>query len=116
MDAHETKVLLVGAGRGGLALLQLLNRQQQVKVVGVVDVSPDARGIGLARQMGVPTGTDYRQFLEFAERGEIDLIINVTGKLDVQQDLLAACPVHVEVMGGHSAKLMWDLVELGRDR
>jgi acetaldehyde dehydrogenase (acetylating) len=113
---QETKVLLVGAGRGGLALLNLFSRQKQVTVIGVVDISADAPGLRLAKQLGIPTGTDYRQFLEYAERGEIDLVINVTGRLEVRKGLLASCPDHVEVMGGHSAKLMWDLVELTHER
>ena len=111
---ENTNVVLVGAGRGGLALLQLFHRQGGVNVVGVADISPDARGIHYAQQLGIPTGQDYRQFLELADRGEVDLVINVTGRAEVQKDLLAACPEHVEVMGGHSARLMWDLVELCR--
>ena len=116
MEPRQTSVLLVGAGRGGVALLNLLARQKVVKVVGVVDRRDEAPGVSLARDLGIPTGRDYQQFLEFAERGEIDLVINVTGSSEVQRGLLASCPEHVEVMGGHSAKLMWDLIELCRER
>jgi len=111
MEPHKTCLLLVGAGRGGTALIKLFRRYPGVEIAGVVDKRPDAPGLALARQLGIPTGEDYRQFLELAERGEVDLVINVTGSSEVRKELIAACPEHVEVMGGHSAKLMWDLIE-----
>jgi PAS domain S-box-containing protein len=78
-----------------------------VNIIGVVDINADARGIKLAKELGIPTDSDYKEFLN---RGELNEVINVTGVKKVQEDLLRRKPSHVEVIGGYSARLIWDLI------
>ena len=107
MTAEKTKVLIVGGGKGGTALIDLLHDSEAIEIAGVVDVNQDAPGIKSAQYFGVPTGSDYKEFLGIEGLCEI---INVTGSEKVQQDLLAEKPSTVEVIGGHSAKLLWGLI------
>ena len=106
--AKKTNVLIIGAGKGGILLIDLFSKSTTVKIAGVVDRNPRAPGMQLARQRGIPTATHYKAFLR---KKIINEIINVTGSKKVQDELLKYKLPHVEVIGGYSAKLMWDLIE-----
>jgi two-component system sensor histidine kinase DegS len=71
-----TRVVIVGAGKGGRALLEMFSGDPTVAIVGVVDVNPWAPGLELARRLNVPMGTDLREMIAEAP---LDLIIDVTG-------------------------------------
>lgn len=104
----KTNVLIVGAGKGGILLIDLFYKSTTVKISGVVDKNPHAPGIKLAKQLGIPSATHYKEFLR---KKNIYEIINVTGSAKVQDELLKCKLPHVEVIGGYSAKLIWDLTE-----
>ncbi|MED1793942.1 sigma 54-interacting transcriptional regulator [Brevibacillus nitrificans] len=71
------KLLIVGAGRGGSALLRMLNQMDRIEIVAVVDHRPDAPGLALARSFGIPTDIDYRPYLD----ADLDVILEATGDL-----------------------------------
>ena len=108
MPENKTNILIVGGGIGGTALIELFSKSAGVNILGVVDVNPEAKGIKLAKELNIPTSGDYKDFLSMKELNEI---INVTGSEKIQEELLKLKPLKVEVIGGHSAKLMWSLVE-----
>jgi len=60
----------------------------------------------LARRLKIPVTDDYRRLLA----GRPDLMIDVTGSPAVRAGLEAA-PDSVEIIGGLSAKFMWQLIE-----
>jgi transcriptional regulator with PAS, ATPase and Fis domain len=102
-----TKVVIVGAGKGGRALLEMFSGDPTVTIVGVVDVNPWAPGLELARRLNVQVSTDLRELIEDPR---LDLIIDVTGNPEVQAAIQRLKPASTEVMGGASAKFMWDLL------
>lgn len=53
-----TRVVIVGAGKGGRALLEMFAGDPTVSILGVADVNPWAPGIELARRLNVPVATD----------------------------------------------------------
>lgn len=108
MNDKKTNILIIGVGKGGSALIELFYDDITVNITGVVDTNLNAPGIKLAREFGIPVADDYKKFLQ--EKG-LHEIINVTGSEAVQEELLRVKPEGVEVIGGHSAKLLWDLVE-----
>lgn len=69
------KLLIVGAGRGGTALLRMLNQMDRMKIVAVVDRREDAPGLELAQSFGIPVDTDYLPYLE----ADLDVILETTG-------------------------------------
>ncbi|WP_312108730.1 sigma 54-interacting transcriptional regulator [Brevibacillus reuszeri] len=71
------KLLIVGAGRGGTALIKMLNQMDRLKIVAVVDHRPDAPGLELARSLGIHVDTDYRPYLD----ADLDVILEATGDL-----------------------------------
>jgi two-component system sensor histidine kinase DegS len=103
-----THVAIIGAGRGGKALMEIFATDPLVKVVGVAEVNPQAVGVALARRLRIPVTRQYRQLLEM-ER--VDLIIDVTGDAEVGQVLQDFHRMGVAVIGGPSAKFMWQLIE-----
>jgi predicted dehydrogenase len=104
MDNNQSKikVLSIGAGKGGTAVLKLLHNDPQVEIVGIADINPNAPGIKLAKEWGTPTSENFQDFL----KEKIDTIIDVTGNDEVAQQLPRIKPLEAEVMGGLSAKLM----------
>jgi PAS domain S-box-containing protein len=67
--------LIVGGGQGGIAILQTLLSIDFVKVIGVVDLNPDAPAISEAEKHGIPTGRQFEPFLDPAP----DVVLEVTG-------------------------------------
>jgi len=102
-----THVLIIGAGVGGSALLELLAKKSNITITGVVDMNDSAQGIVLAKQLNIATGRDVREFL----KKKTDIVINLTGKKDVEDDLLRSMTPQPEIIGGCSAKLMFNLVK-----
>ncbi len=102
-----TTVVIVGAGRGGRALLEMFMGDPTVAVLGVADVHPWAPGLELARRLNLPVSTDFREFITDPK---VDLIIDVTGNPDVHRAIWRLKSPTAEVMGGASAKFMWDLL------
>jgi len=61
--AGATNVAIIGAGRGGTALMEIFANDPLVQIVGVAESNPDAPGLGLAKQLNIPITRDYRQLL-----------------------------------------------------
>ena len=102
------KVLLIGAGKGGSALLTILHEDKEIEIVGVVDNNPQAEGLKIARQYNIPTYTYYEKLIK---RDDLDVIIDVTRNPQVHTDIGKNKPANTEILGGLSAKLIWNLVE-----
>ncbi len=103
-----TRVLIIGAGRGGQTLIELFAKDPGVAIVGVVDVRADTPGMELARSLGIPTGTDFRSFLHHPAP---DLIIDVTGNPEVGEALQRTKAPESEIIGGMAARFMWALIQ-----
>jgi transcriptional regulator with GAF, ATPase, and Fis domain len=102
-----TKVVIVGAGKGGRSLLEMFMGDSTVSIVGVADLNPWAPGLELARRLNVPVATDFRELIADPR---LDLIIDVTGDPEVNRTIHRLKAAGAEVMGGASAKFMWDLL------
>ncbi|MBI4401612.1 MAG: Gfo/Idh/MocA family oxidoreductase [Nitrospirae bacterium] len=108
IPATATHVAIIGAGRGGTALMEIFATDPLVRIVGVAEINPRAPGIKLARRLKIPLTRDYQELLAM-ER--VDLIIDVTGNPEVEHVLQDFYRMGVTVIGGASAKFMWQLIE-----
>ncbi|WP_174734193.1 sigma-54 interaction domain-containing protein [Mesobacillus harenae] len=104
-------VLIVGAGKGGTAVLKILTETAVLKVIGVVDLKPDAPGLKLATAEGIQTGNDWRPFLAH----DIDIIIEVTGKENVFRDLRDSRGKNTVLIPGSVAFMIAKLLEEKED-
>ncbi|MDX8403298.1 MAG: diguanylate cyclase [Mariprofundaceae bacterium] len=106
-----SRVVILGAGSDGLAMLELLSKERLVDVVAVVDYNPDAPGMACAAKLGVPTHTDIEKALV---SNAPCVAFNLTGNEMVEaiaSDILGTGAV----IGGLEAKLMWRMVTNLRD-
>lgn len=112
LSSQTIRVIILGAGKGGTALLELFTRSPDLEIVGVADRNPEAQGLRLAKNLGIPTTTDA--FALIAE-GRADLIVDVTGDAALGAQLVQRKPPRAEILGGKAALLIWKLAQHEQD-
>ncbi len=113
MHGFMGNIAVIGAGKGGSALLSVLLKEPNINVVGIADIDPNAPGFDIARQLNIPITTNLK---ELAAK-KPDIIVNVTGDSSVTAEILKILKRKspgTEVIDGKSAKLIWDLLEKRR--
>jgi len=101
--------LIIGAGRGGTAVIRRLLQFKWVDIVGVVDRIPDALGFLLAKKEGLPVFTEAP--LEVLKRLDVDLVFDVTGNPRVEKKLLNIPNRSFDVATGAVTKVLWDVIQ-----
>ena len=76
------------------------------KSSAVADKDEGAPGLVLAQDLGLMVTTSYRELLAAKVP---DLIIDVTGDPQVGRDISALKPAESEVVGGNTARFIWEL-------
>ncbi|WJV28097.1 PAS domain S-box protein [Rossellomorea sp. AcN35-11] len=105
------EVLIVGGGKGGTAILRILNEASVMKVIGVADLNENASGILLAKEHGIPTGTEWEEFLD----DSVDIVIEVTGDQKVFEDIREKRGKNTVIIPGSVAFLISKLLEEKED-
>jgi len=86
-------IAIVGGGRACKFFLELLQsdylKYLDIHLIGVCDIDPQAEGLIMAKQMGIPTTDNYRDFFEFEK---LDSIIELTNSREVLLDLVKLRP------------------------
>ncbi|MDQ6970652.1 MAG: diguanylate cyclase [Mariprofundus sp.] len=103
-DPHRAVIL--GAGRGGSAILEMLLDEKLVEVVAIADSDPDAPGLALAREHGLNVYDNVEQALR---ESSPCVAFNMTGNEmleSVASEILGAGGV----IGGLEASLIWRMV------
>lgn len=100
-------VLIVGAGKGGTALLKLLSQTDMLEVKGIVDIDRTAPGIRLAKEWGIPTGVDFKKMMG----SHIDIIVEATGSESVLQEIMECRHDHCVVIPGSVAFITAQLLD-----
>jgi len=103
-----TRLIIIGAGKGGAALLELFRNDSNVEVLGVADKNPRAAGMELARALGLPVTADFRELLR---RKTADLIIDVTGDAEVAREINQLKHEGIEVVGGNAARFIANFIQ-----
>ncbi|MCA0982812.1 sigma 54-interacting transcriptional regulator [Halobacillus yeomjeoni] len=101
------RVLIVGAGKGGTALLKLLHQTEWMDIVAVIDNNPEAEGVSLARSFRIPTGSNWEEWIH----KEIDIIIEATGDTDVFNKIREERDGNTVVIPGSVAYITSELLE-----
>lgn len=104
------KLAIVGAGKGGAALLNLFHSNDDINVVGITDKFKNAVGFIEARKMGVPVMDAISDLFD----SNPDMVINATGDPLISKTIKDEFPYYVEVIEGRGARLLWDLVDTQR--
>ncbi|MUK87182.1 PAS domain S-box protein [Ornithinibacillus sp. L9] len=101
------RVLIVGAGKGGSALFKLLYPMDRMKVIAVVDHNPNAKGLTLAANHNVATGSNWKEWVY----EKVDIIIEATGNEKVLQEILHRRKKETVVIPGTVAYVVAELLD-----
>ncbi len=102
-------VLIIGAGRGGSALLEMFMEDSMVKVIAMADMNPEAPGIQLAKNYGIPTYVDAVEALQACKNYPDCIVYNLSHDDSIAEE---AAKVFGEkrVASGLEVKLFWQMV------
>jgi len=103
-----TKVAILGAGRGGTALLDLLHQIRTIEIVGIADRDPRAAGLQRARELHIPVLPNPADLITHQN---VHLIMDVTGDPVMEQTLRDRVNPNVEVLSGPASRILWELVQ-----
>jgi len=102
-------IAIVGGGTRCRTLLDSIEkhtfREMHPKVVAVADPEENAPGLVKAKKTGLFVTRDYNDFFN---RDDIDLIIELTGKEDVYEDILLKKKETVRAINHKTATLFWE--------
>lgn len=103
-------IAIVGAGKGGAAIINYLLKIPSVEIRYICDIDENAPGIKIALGHGITcwTKTCYPNLLSDSE---IDLIFEITGKVSVFEKLDAIKNPHATLIGSSGAKIIFHLLD-----
>lgn len=99
--------MIVGAGRGGTALVEIIHATTSMEIAAVIDKNEKAPGLILAKKWKIPTGSNWRKWLD----EDIDIVIEATGDPTVLEELIARRSEKTVVVPGAVAYIISQLVE-----
>ena len=106
--SDPTKVAILGAGRGGRALLDLLHHIPSIEIVGIADRDPAAPGLQRARELQIPVTPNVPDLISNHGAG---LILDVTGDPKMETYLHVHKPTAADILGGSASHLLWTLIQ-----
>ncbi len=105
------KTIIIGGGRGCYSLLNLIlskkMQQLDIEVVAVVDTNPNAPGLVYAKELGLPTFSNYKDVISLPE---IEMVIELTGNDSFLNQLKKELPSNIKLIEHTVAHLFWDLM------
>ncbi|HSL03463.1 MAG TPA: hypothetical protein VK901_07995, partial [Nitrospiraceae bacterium] len=107
-SSDRTKVAILGAGRGGLALIDLLHHIPSIEIVGVTDRNPAAPGLQRARELQIPVTTNAPDLI--GNHG-VNLILDATGDPEMEASLHAHKLPGANILSGSASRLLWKLIQ-----
>ena len=108
MTPQATRIAIIGAGKGGVALLDLLHQIPDVEIVGIADKDPTAPGLQRARDLTVPVEGRVQDLIQ---NHGVNLIMDVTGDPSMESSIHAIKRPGAEVLSGAATRLLWKLVQ-----
>jgi signal transduction histidine kinase len=104
----QINVVILGAGKGGAALLESFLNLPRIHLVGIADKETMAPGLTLARHHHIPTTQDA---ITLIQNPDIHLIVDVTGDPSLSNDIQQHKHPCAEVLGGAASKVLWDIIQ-----
>ncbi len=118
MKDHETlNVAIVGGGMACKAIIGMIFAERlsqlRMKLIGVADIDPMAVGYRYAQEKGIFTTKDYRDLYQLED---LNLIIEVTGREEIVNEIFRTKPDHIRLMGNVGARLFWDIFQIEEEK
>lgn len=100
------KILVIGAGRGGTAMLELFLEDPLIEIVGIIDADSQAPALEMAKKHGI---RNFTNLAEAIEASRPCLAFNLTGNDSVTA--YAESRLGSEnIIGGFQARFLWNLL------
>ncbi|MDY6837085.1 MAG: sigma 54-interacting transcriptional regulator [Thermodesulfobacteriota bacterium] len=116
-EDRALNVAIVGGGSGCKGIMGLILaakfKKLRMNLIGVADVSSDTVARRYAQEQGIYTTQDYRDLYKLKN---LDMIINMTGRDEVANEISQTKPDHVRVMDHVTARLFWDVFHAEEER
>lgn len=108
--SFKMRIAVVGGGYRCSKLIDVIKQHSfkeiNPEIIAVADLKTDVPGMIKARKMGFVTTNDYNDFFK---RDDIDLIIELTGSMDIYNDILSKKNKNVRAISDHTANLFWEI-------
>lgn len=106
IQVTKQQVLVIGAGRGGAAMLELFSEDPSIQIAGIVDSNSAAPAMSIAAKLGVSQFSDVATAIRTCSPC---LAFNLTG--DDSISVFAEKQLGAEnVIGGFQARFLWTLL------
>ena len=118
LEQVETlNVAIVGGGPGCKAIMDMIFAEKlgqiRMKLIGVACTNPRAVGYRYAQEKRIYTTRDYRDLYKLKD---LNMIIELTGRDEVANEIFETRPHHVRVMDHVAARVFWDLFQIEEER
>ncbi|HHW02125.1 MAG TPA: sigma 54-interacting transcriptional regulator [Thermoanaerobacterales bacterium] len=104
---QKLRVGIIGAGKGGSALLEAFRDFKNIEVVGVADINPQAPGIKIARRLGIKC---FDIFSKLLCESEVDVVFDVTGDEAVASTLRNSLSQNTTLVEGRAANILLAII------
>lgn len=103
-------VLIIGAGRGGSALLEIFMEDALVNVIAMADSNPGAPGLKLAQKHGIATYTSATAALQACRDYPDCIVYNLSHDDSVTEEVGRVFGSDKRVASGPEVKLFWQMI------
>jgi len=107
-NGNEAVIALIGAGKGGLALLKVLLRIPAVKIKYICDIDPYAVGVLYAKNHNINCTTDCDQIIIDEQ---VDLIFEATGDPQIFKKISEKKSPKISLMGANGSKIIFQFLD-----
>ena len=110
-------VAIVGGGPGCKAIMDMIFAEKlsqlDMKLIGVACTNPNAVGYRYAQEKGIYTTRNYKELYKLKD---LDMIIELTGRVEVADDVSITKPSHIRLIDHVAARLFWDIFQIEEKR
>ncbi|MGB5987860.1 MAG: ATP-binding protein [Desulfobacterales bacterium] len=107
------RIAVVGGGKRCKELMDVIQRHtfQEIhpEIVAVADIRTDAPGLVAAVEKGLFVTSSYDDFFP---RDDIELIVELTGSMDIYNEILAKKKKSVRAISNRTAQLFWEIARI----
>jgi hypothetical protein len=107
LGGKQMNIVIIGAGTGGTNMIDSFSKIDEINIVQVIDRSPDAPGILLAKKLGIKCS----QSISDISITNLDLIIEATGVEKVKNELNESFGSKCTIIDSMGALLIMTLVK-----
>jgi len=102
------RVLLIGGGKGGTSIMKELLLLDNVKIMGLADINPEAPGCQLAASQGIVVWQNYKEMLQSLS---YDVVIEATGVPNIHKEINKYKSPDSVLIVAEAALLMMRIIE-----